>query len=100
MPGEDISIRVRLTPNASRDRIDGWENGAAGRSVLRAHVRAVPEKGKANGALLKMLAKQMGIAKTRLTLARGQTSRIKTISVGCDAREAESLIAKLTETDQ
>ncbi len=96
---EGLELRVRLTPNARRDSLDGWETDADGQDVLRAHVRAVPEKGKANAALVKLLAKRMGIGKTRLTLTRGQTSRIKTIAIACEAGEAGALAAKLTEAD-
>jgi len=96
---EGLELRVRLTPNARRDSLDGWEADADGQHVLRVHVRAVPEKGKANAALVKLLAKRMGIGKTRLTLARGQTSRIKTIAIACEAEEAGTLAAKLMEAD-
>ena len=94
-----FSLPIKLNPGAAHDRIDGWVDDADGQPVLRVHVRAVPEKGKANAALLKILAKRMGIGKTRLIVTRGQTSRIKTVSVKCEANEAEALVAKLTELD-
>lgn len=69
IPGAEI--RVRVTPKASRDRItsDG--------DVLRVYVTVLPEDGKANKAVQKLLAKAMGVAKTRLVLIRGGTSRDK-----------------------
>lgn len=94
-----LSISVRLTPNARRDSLDGWETDSEGQDVLRAHVRAVPEKGKANTALVKLLAKRMGIGKIRLTVERGQTSRVKTIAIECEVTEAKALVAKLTEAN-
>lgn len=69
-PGAEIVTRV--TPKASRDRIAAEPDGS-----LRIHVTAVPEDGKANEAVRKLLAKSLGVAKTRLTLLRGQTSRDK-----------------------
>jgi uncharacterized protein YggU (UPF0235/DUF167 family) len=51
-----LRLLVRLTPKAARDAIDGIETLADGRGVLNARVRAVPEHGKANGALLRLLA--------------------------------------------
>jgi len=96
---DGFDLAVRLTPNARRDRLDGWDTDADGQPVFRAHVRAIPKNGKANTALVKLLAKRLGIGKTRLHVVRGQTSRIKTISVDCDAAEADSLIAKLTEAE-
>ncbi len=62
---------MRVTPKASRDRIVA-EDG-----ILRIYVTTVPEDGKANAAVQKLLAKAMGVAKSRLTLIRGQTSRDK-----------------------
>lgn len=64
-------IAVRVTPKASRNAVK--QDG----DVLRVYVTVAPEGGKANVAVAKLLAKSMGIAKSRLTLIRGQTSREK-----------------------
>ncbi|MBO9472740.1 DUF167 domain-containing protein [Shimia sp. R10_1] len=68
-PGTEITVRV--TPKASRNAVvqDG--------DVLRVYVTVVPEGGKANAAVAKLLAKTLGIAKSRLTLVRGQSARDK-----------------------
>lgn len=69
VPGACFAVRV--TPKASRDRItdgpEGW----------RVYVTTVPEDGKANAAVQKLLAKALGVAKTRLVLTQGATSRDK-----------------------
>lgn len=67
--GAEIALRV--TPKASRNALVLNEEG------LRAYVTVVPEDGKANAAVVKLLAKALGVAKTRLTLIRGETSRDK-----------------------
>ena len=69
VPGTEIVVRV--TPNASREQVtlDG------SRFVIR--VTCVPEDGKANKAVTKLLAKALGVAPTRLTLIRGMTGRDK-----------------------
>lgn len=69
IPGTQIAVRV--TPKASANRIT-YENG-----VLRAYVTTVPEDGKATAAVIKLLARALGIAPTRLTLIRGATARDK-----------------------
>ena len=69
VPGTEIALRV--TPKASRNVIVVAEDG------LRAYVTVVPEDGKANAAVAKLLAKALGVAKSRLTLVRGQTARDK-----------------------
>lgn len=72
---------MRLTPGASADRIDGWDADAEGRSVLRVRVRARPVEGEANAALLKLLAKTLGVPKSAVSLERGGHSRTKMIAV-------------------
>jgi len=73
--GREISLRV--TPKAARDRIEMGEGG-----TVRVHVTAIPDKGAANAAVLKLLAKAMGVPKSRLAILRGATSRDKVVRVG------------------
>ncbi len=68
-PGTEIAVRV--TPKASRNAVVMGEAG------LRVLVTVVPEDGKANAAVVKLLAKALGVAKTRLVLIRGASSRDK-----------------------
>lgn len=82
--GTGLLIRVRLTPKSSNDRIDGVETGADGTAWLKARVRAVPADGAANAALVKLLAKTLGVPKSALGLASGASARIKTIRVEAD----------------
>ena len=76
-----ITFAIRLTPGASSDRIDGWDVYADGRPVLKVRVRARPVEGEANVALLKLLAKTLGVPKSAVSLDRGGQSRSKMISV-------------------
>ncbi|MBF9060412.1 DUF167 domain-containing protein [Rhodobacterales bacterium HKCCSP123] len=69
-PGAEFQIRA--TPKASRNRIEPGE-------PIRIHVTAAPDKGAANAAILDLLARSLGVAKSRLTLLRGQTSRDKVV---------------------
>lgn len=68
-PGAEIAVRV--TPNARRNAVKVEGTG------LRVEVTATPENGKANKAVVKLLAGALGVAKTRLTLVRGATGRDK-----------------------
>lgn len=72
---EGTEILVRVTPKASRNAIKPEGD------QIRIYVTTAPEGGKANDAVRKLLAKAMGIAKSRLTLIRGQTSRDKVFRV-------------------
>lgn len=68
-------IAVKVTPKAARNDVflrDG---------VVRVTVTTVPENGKANAAVIKLLAKALGLPKSRLTVIRGQTGRDKVIAI-------------------
>ena len=73
---EPFLFRVRLTPRASRDQIDGWDG-----DLLRVRVAAPPVEGRANDALLRLLAKALDLPPSRLRLVKGRTSREKVIAV-------------------
>jgi len=55
-----------------------------GSAVLRMRVKAVPDKGKANAAVIALLAKALGVPKSSVTLVSGDTARLKTIQIEGD----------------
>lgn len=86
-------LAVRLTPGASADRIDGWDVDADDRPVLKVRVRARPVEGEANEALIRLLAKTLGVPRSTVSLARGGQSRLKMIEVaGLDEAELHARI--------
>ncbi|WP_018902291.1 DUF167 domain-containing protein [Rhizobium sp. 2MFCol3.1] len=89
---DHLVLAIRLTPNGGRDQLDGIELDADGRAHLKARVSVVPEKGKANKALIALVAKQLGAPKSAIDLVSGDTSRKKILRI--DA-EPEDLIKKL-----
>ena len=89
-------MRVRLTPSGGADRIDGRAQDADGAPLVKARVRAAPEDGKANKALEALLAKALGVPKSQVSVTRGATSRIKTVSVDADI-DVEAFVAGLPE---
>lgn len=78
-------LRLRVTPNAGRNAIEGFETLADGTEVLRIRVAAVPDKGKANAAVIALLAKSLRLPKSALTITSGETARLKTIRIDADA---------------
>jgi uncharacterized protein (TIGR00251 family) len=70
------TIAVKLTPKASSDRI-----GEIRGDALTVYVTAPPDKNKANEAMLKLLAKHLDVAPTRLTLIKGHTNRNKLVEI-------------------
>lgn len=90
-----VTLTVRLTPKGGRDGIDGIEQLADGRSVLKARVRAAPSEGEANDALCRMMAKALGVPPRDVTLAAGATARIKRLAVSGDGRALVAALEKL-----
>lgn len=76
---DGLALAVRLTPRGGRDALDGFETLADGRTVLKARVRAAPSEGEANAALVALLAKEIGLPRSQLTIAGGATARLKTV---------------------
>ena len=87
-------LPVRLTPGAASDRIDGWDVDAEGRPVLKVRVRARPVEGEANTALVKLIAKTLGVPKSAVALQRGGQSRTKMLEI--DALSEDELKTRLT----
>jgi uncharacterized protein (TIGR00251 family) len=89
---DGVLLAVRLTPKGGRDAIDGIERLADERSVLKVRVAAPPSEGEANAALVRLLAKAVGVPPRDVALAAGATARIKRLSVSGDG---PTLIAAL-----
>ena len=77
-------VAVRLTPRSSANAIRGIARDEDGSIQLKITVTAVPEDGKANAALLKLLAKTWKLPKTSLTVASGASSRRKVVHIAGD----------------
>lgn len=90
-----VVIDVRLTPRSARDQIEGLRSLSDGRAVIAVRVRAVPEDGKANDALLQVIARSLDVRVSDCALESGGKSRLKSVSVKGDpdalSRKLESL---------
>jgi len=82
---EGVRVRIRLTPKAAQTRVDGVVADAQGNGVLRIAVTTVPEHGRANTALIKLLVKQWRVPKSAMTLVQGSKDRNKVLQVAGDA---------------
>ena len=88
-----VTLSLRVTPNASRNAIEGIETLADDSTVLRVRVTAAPDKGRANKAVITLLAKSLGVPKSGITVKSGETARRKTIEI---AGDPATLGAKIT----
>ena len=75
-------LPVRVTPNASRNEITGFRDGA-----LQVKIAAPPSGGKANKELTDFLSRTLGVKKFAITIVKGQTSRNKAIAIEGMSRE-------------
>ena len=91
---DGLRVAVRLNPRASRAGIAGVGTDAAGKAYLKVRVNAPPEGGKANAALIRLLAKAWGVAPSRVTLAAGAKDRRKTVHVEGEAIELAALLTQ------
>jgi uncharacterized protein YggU (UPF0235/DUF167 family) len=86
---DGLSLRVRLTPKARRSAVDGLAAEADGSVALKVAVTAAPEKGRANEALIALLAREWHVAKSAITLTQGGSDRRKLLHLAGDPAELE-----------
>lgn len=67
-----------------------------GSAVLRVRVSAVPDKGRANAAVVALVAKALGVAKSSVSVTSGETARLKTLAVVGDGAALAALVTDLT----
>ena len=81
-----MRLQLKVVPKASRNRVAGWVG-----ERLKVQVTAAPERGKANHAVLEVLAEILGLSPARIRIVAGEMSALKTVEIEGD----ESLLAKL-----
>ena len=81
-----VRVRLRVQPRARRNRVDGLTAEADGGAALRLAVTAAPEDGKANAAVVALLAEAWKLPKSSLSVVAGAADRRKTIHLQGDPR--------------
>lgn len=92
---DGLLLTVRLTPKGGRDRLDGIVLDTDGRPAIKARVSAPPVDGAANIALIKLLAKVLGIPKSSIQFVSGETARIKRLNIVGNPVEMEQKLRTL-----
>ncbi len=87
-------VALKVTPKARRRHIGAATTEADGAVVLKVAVTAPPERGKANDAVIAMLAKAWGVPKSTISVTAGAGGRRKTLHI---AGDPEALITKLEQ---
>lgn len=92
-----LNLHLHVSPGASRTRVEGWRTDPDGTQRLRIRVAAPPDKGKANKAVVKLLADRLNVAPKDIEVVRGATSRAKTVQIaGTEADLRHRLLQTLT----
>jgi len=89
-----LEVAVRLQPGARRAGLEGLAELADGRVVLKARVGEPPEGGKANAALVKMLAKALKVPKGAISIVAGRSQRLKTVLIEGDPPAVEARLER------
>ncbi len=82
-------LRIRVTPKASRNRIEANKDG-----LVRVYVTSPPVDGEANSAVIKLLSKALKTSKSSIQILRGATSRDKNLRI--EGLTLEEVLEKLS----
>jgi hypothetical protein len=91
-----MRLNVKVIPRASRDAVAGFDEAG----VLRVRVTAVPVNGGANAAVLRLLAKRLGLPRTSVVLVHGATSRLKVVEIPLDEASVYARLGRLPHSEK
>ena len=80
-------VALRVTPRSAKPGIGGWRAGADGREELEVRVAEAPTDGSANEAVVKLLAKALGISRAEVRIVSGAASRHKRVAIPFEIEE-------------
>ena len=89
---EGVTLPVRLTPKSAKDEVAGVEI-FGDEMVLKARVRALPESGRANEALERLIAAWLHVPPSSVSVVQGGKSRLKQVAIAGEADDLVRLIA-------
>ena len=81
-------LTVRVTPNARRSEFVGWVLDEKQRPVLQVKLQSQPFEGKANAELIRFISKELGCAKSEVSLLRGDAQRVKSLEISAHCLSA------------
>jgi uncharacterized protein (TIGR00251 family) len=94
---DGVRLAVRLQPGAKAARIDGVVTGADGERMLKVRVTAPPAEGKANTALVAVLAKTLNLSKSAVTIRSGHGAKTKTVHLAGAADDLARRLARIAD---
>lgn len=94
-----LFLHIRCTPKFGRDEVCGLVTSATGAVSLAVKVTAIPDKGKANTAVIETVAKAMRVQKSSFRFCAGETSRDKTLEIMSNANTIEAFLTQFSMPD-
>lgn len=98
LKGDRLRVSLKVIPGAGRNEVTGPEVNAEGHA-LKVRVTASPEDGKANRAVIKLLAKRWGLAASLFSLVSEATARQKAIEIVATDKALLDKVLKIEETE-
>jgi len=87
-------LSIRVTPRSAKPGIGEWQTDPAGRAFLEVRVAAAPTDGAANDEVIRLVAKSLGLPKSRLAIVSGHTARLKRIELPLSEEEIRVRISR------
>ena len=88
---------MRASPKAGRDAVDGIFTADDGRQWLGVKLAAAPSDGAANDALIKLIARTLGVARRDVALVSGAASRLKRLHISGDPAKLAAALNRMIE---
>ena len=85
-------LAIRVTPRSAKPGVGGWRRGPDERDVLEVRVAEAPADGAANEAVLRLLAKALGISRSEVAIISGHTGRHKRVATPFEHQELRRLL--------
>jgi len=76
-----MKLTIKVTPNSKQDLVKEGGINAYGNRVLKIKTIATPEDGKANEAVIKILAEYFKVRKSAIKVISGETARLKIVEI-------------------
>ena len=89
---DGVRVRLKVTPKAKRSQFGGLLDEPDGGKALKVQVTAAPEGGKANEAVIALMAREWGVAKSAISVVSGATDRRKLVEI---RGPSQDLLARL-----
>lgn len=90
-----VTLAVYVTPKAGKNQVVGVRTSEEGLLEVSLRVTTAPDAGAANKAMCKLLAKELGVAKSCIAIKRGETSRHKLLELDMESAALSAWVAKL-----